>query len=48
MPRSRNDVDSRIGISRTDVNAAPGYSNFVGFETNSRGQRAFGLPVITT
>ncbi|MEA7538852.1 LysR family transcriptional regulator, partial [Salmonella enterica subsp. enterica serovar Virginia] len=22
-----------------DVNAAPGYSNFVGFETNSRGQR---------
>ncbi|EDB4301789.1 catecholate siderophore receptor CirA, partial [Salmonella enterica subsp. enterica serovar Montevideo] len=36
----RNDVDNRISISRTaDVNAAPGYSNFVGFETNSRGQR---------
>ncbi|EHC55617.1 Colicin I receptor precursor [Salmonella enterica subsp. enterica serovar Inverness str. R8-3668] len=30
----RNDVDNRISISRTpDVNAAPGYSNFVGFET---------------
>ncbi|EBC0455177.1 catecholate siderophore receptor CirA [Salmonella enterica] len=36
----RNDVDDRISISRTpNVNAAPGYSNFVGFETNSRGQR---------
>ncbi|MGG7053790.1 TonB-dependent receptor domain-containing protein, partial [Salmonella enterica subsp. enterica] len=36
----RNDVDNRISICRTpDVNASPGYTIFVGFETNSRGQR---------
>ncbi len=47
LPRSRNDVDNRISISRTpDVNTPRGYSNFVGFETNSRGQRSGA--VITT
>ncbi|HFZ8994175.1 TPA: catecholate siderophore receptor CirA [Citrobacter freundii] len=36
----RNDVDDRISISRTtNVNDAPGYPNFVGFETNANGQR---------
>ena len=34
----RNDVKDRISISRTsDVNAAPGYQNFVGFETGANG-----------
>lgn len=37
----RNDVKDRISISRTsDVNAAPGYQNFVGFTAN-------GVPVFS-
>ncbi|OSL39654.1 colicin I receptor [Escherichia coli TA464] len=41
----RNDVKDRISISRTsDVNAAPGYQNFVGFETGANGRR---IPVFS-
>lgn len=36
----QNNVDDMINISRTgDINAAPGYSNFVGYYTNDRGTR---------
>ncbi|XPE69205.1 hypothetical protein ACNKHP_03585 [Shigella boydii] len=36
----RNDAKDLISISRTsDVNAAPGYQNFVGFETGVNGWR---------
>ena len=42
----RNDVkDMLLSISRTsDVNAAPGYQNFVGFETGANGRR---IPVFS-
>ncbi len=41
----RNDVKDRISISRTsDVNSAPGYQNFVGFETGANGRR---IPVFS-